>query len=148
MRAAGAGNHAVEDSAHLARLLERKLAARGSKQRERILHLGPEARLYVQEAARRRIRLDHELRKLNRLVDMYGGPDVLRAMAHALAQRPLGARYVRALLDQHRFSAGLAEPPEPILTGNATAEALEVHPHPLESYDALIPQQPHLESAE
>ena len=103
---------------------------------------GPEARLYVQEASRRRIRLDHELRKLNRLVDVYGAPDVLRALTQALAQRTLGARYVRALLDQHRFSAGLAEPPEPILTGNATADALEVHPHDLESYDALIPQQP------
>jgi hypothetical protein len=45
-------------------------------------------------------------------------------------------------------SAGLAEPPEPILTGNATADALEVHPHALESYDALIPQQPHPEPAE
>lgn len=143
------GRHqTVEDSAHIARLLERRQGARGSKQRERILHLGPEARLYVQEAARRRIRIDHELRKLNRLVDVYGGPDVLRAMTQALAQHTLGARYVRALLDQHRFSTGLAEPPEPILTGNATADSLEVHPHDLESYDALIPQQPHPEPAE
>jgi len=127
---------------HLARLLERKQGARASKLRERILHLGPEAHLYVQEAARRRIRIDHELRKLNRLLDLYGEADVLRAMALALTQRNLGARCVRALVDQHRFTSGLAAPPEPILTGNPAAGALEVQPHDLESYGALIPKPP------
>ncbi|MBM4381513.1 MAG: hypothetical protein FJ086_19780, partial [Deltaproteobacteria bacterium] len=127
---------------HLARLLERKQGARASKLRERILHLGPEAHLYVQEAARRRIRIDHELRKLNRLLDLYGEADVLRAMALALTQRNLGARCVRALVDQHRFTSGLAAPPEPILTGNPAADALEVQPHDLESYGALIPKPP------
>jgi len=137
------GRHrAIEAPEHLARLLERKQGARASKLRERILHLGPEAHLYVQEAARRRIRIDHELRKLNRLLDLYGEADVLRAMALALAQRTLGARYVRALVDQHRFTSGLAEPPEPILTGNPAADALEVQPHDLESYGALIPKPP------
>ena len=137
------GRHrAIEAPEHLARLLERKQGARASKLRERILHLGPEAHLYVQEAARRRIRIDHELRKLNRLLDLYGEADVLRAMALALTQRTLGARYVRALVDQHRFTSGLAEPPEPILTGNPAADALEVQPHDLESYDALIPKPP------
>ena len=137
-----ARHQAVESPAHLAKLLERKQAARGSKQRERVVSLGPEARLYLQEVSRRRIRIDHELRKLNRLVDMYGEADVRQAMAQALAQHTLGARYVRALIDQSRFSAGLAEPPEPILTGNPTADSLEVHPHDLESYDALIPSAP------
>lgn len=135
-------HRAIEAPEHLARLLERKQGARASKLRERILHLGPEAHLYVQEAARRRIRIDHELRKLNRLLDLYGEADVLRAMALALTQRTLGARYVRALVDQHRFTSGLAEPPEPILTGNPAADALEVQPHDLESYDALIPKPP------
>ena len=53
------------------------------------------------------------------------------------------ARYVRALIDQSRFASGLAEPPEPILTGNPDADSLDVQPHPLESYDELVsPSKP------
>jgi hypothetical protein len=89
--------------------------------------------------ARRRISLDHELRKLVRLLQQYSEAEVADGMARALAQRTIGARYVRALIDQARFAKGLAEPPEPILTGNPTADSVEVHPHPLESYDELVP---------
>ena len=109
--------------------------------------LSPEARLYIQEVARSRIRLDHELEKLSRLVALYGEADVAQGMAKALAQRTFGARYVRALIDQSRFAAGLTEPTEPILTGNTTADSLEVQPHALESYDELVSKkstaQPH-----
>jgi hypothetical protein len=59
-------------------------------------------------------------------------------MEHALSARTLGARYVRALMDQARFARGLAEPPEPIVTGNAKADAIDISPHALESYDALF----------
>jgi transposase len=141
-------HRAVEAQAHLEKLLERKLSARGSKQRERVLSLGPAACLYVQEASRRRLRLDRELQRLNRLLDVYGDDDVRRALSQALAQHTLGARYVRALVDQARFSRGLGEPAEPIITGNATADAVEVHPHPLESYDALIDSQPNRQPAQ
>jgi hypothetical protein len=39
---------------------------------------------------------------------------------------------------------GLAEPPEPIVTGNAAADAVDVQPHELETYDALFasPEDP------
>jgi hypothetical protein len=49
---------------------------------------------------------------------------------------------VRALCDQARFARGLAEPPEPILTGNPTADDLIVEPHDMETYDALFPSHP------
>lgn len=133
---------AIEQPAHLETLLERKAAARPAKRRDRIVALSPEARLYVQEVARSRLSLDHELRKLTRLLQQYGAAELTEALGKALAQRTFGARYVRALLDQGRFARGLAEPPEPILTGNTTADSLEVQPHPLESYDALIPSSP------
>lgn len=129
----------VEEPAHIAQLLERRKAARGPKQRDRIVALGPDARLYIQEIARRRIRLDHELRKLCRLVELYGEAEVVDGMTKALVERTFGARYVRALIDQRRFAAGLAEPPEPVLTGNSAADSFEVQPHSLESYDAIIP---------
>jgi transposase len=136
-------HRAVEEPAHLAELLDRRRSAQKPKQRDRFLSLGPQARLYLQEVARRKIRLDHELRKLLRLLELYGNEDVLAGVSQALVHQTIGARYVRALIDQRRFAQGLAEPPEPILTGNTAADSLEVHPHALESYDELVtPKKP------
>jgi len=59
-------------------------------------------------------------------------------MTAALAARTFGARYVRALIDQARFASGLAEPPDPVVTGNAAADNAVVTPHSLEDYDALF----------
>jgi len=132
-------HRAIEDAAHLEKLLERRRGALGPKRKDQFRALSPEADLYIQEVCRRRIRLDHELRKLSRLVDLYGEAEVVSGMAQALANRTFGARYVRALIDQGRFASGLQEPPEPILTGNAAADSLDVQPHPLESYDELVP---------
>jgi transposase len=129
---------AIEDPRHLAELLERRPGARGPKRRQRLLELCPEARLYLQEIARRRIHLSHEVDKLLHLVDLYGPPDLNAALVQALAHQTFGARFVRALCDQARFARGLAEPPEPILTGNPTADDLVVEPHDLETYDALF----------
>lgn len=69
---------------------------------------------------------------------LYGEAEVARGMARALEGRTLGARYVRALIDQERFAKGLPEPPEPIVTGNAAADSVVVEPHGLETYDALF----------
>jgi transposase len=128
----------VEDPAHVATLLDRRKAARGPNRRERLLAACPEARLYFQEIARRRIRLDHEYVRLFRLVDLYGMTEVAGAVATAVARRSFGTRFVRALCDQARFARGLGEPPEPVVTGNAAADDLDVQPHDMESYDALF----------
>ncbi len=133
---------AVEDPAHIDKLLERRTGAKGPKRKQRLESLSPESRLYLQEIARRKINLESEVDKLYRLVDLYGQPDVLAAMAQALAKRTLGARYVRALVDQARFARGLCEPPPLIVTGNPVADALTVEPHPMETYDALFRQAP------
>ncbi|MCC7071580.1 MAG: hypothetical protein IT383_09665 [Deltaproteobacteria bacterium] len=44
----------------------------------------------------------------------------------------------RALMDQAREAHGSAEPPEPIVTGNAKAAAIDISSHDQESYDALF----------
>jgi len=88
--------------------------------------------------ARRRIDLETEVRKLTRLLAQYGEADLAEGIARALATRTFGARYVRTLIDQARFARGLPEPPEPIVTGHAVADAFEVKPHELETYDALF----------
>jgi len=132
----------VEDPAHVQKLLDRRKAARGPSRRERLLACCPEARLYFHEIARRRIRLDHEYEKLFRLIDLYGQTEVAGAITKAVAQRTIGVRFVRALCDQARFARGLGEPPEPVVTGNAVADDLDVQPHDMEAYDALFHDDP------
>jgi transposase len=132
---------AVEHPAHRDQLLARRRGAQVPTRRERLASCAPECRMYLQEIARRPIDLDGEIRKLLRLVSLYGETEVAGGMAQALAQRTFGARYVHALIDQSRFARGLGEPPEPILTGNPVADDLVVEPHDLESYDALGQRQ-------
>ncbi len=69
------------------------------------------------EVPRRRINLDLELRKLERLVRRYGEADVAARLAAALNRGTFGARYVRTLIDQRRFAAGQRQVPDPIVTG-------------------------------
>jgi transposase len=128
----------IEDPAHIDKLIARRAGALVPKRKDRLASLSPESRLYLQEIARRRIDLENEIRKLLRLVDLYGETEVAGGMAAALAARTFGARYVRALIDQSRFARGLGEPPEPVITGNAAADDLVVEPHDLETYDALF----------
>jgi transposase len=128
---------AVEDPAHTEAMLERRKGALVPKRKDRIASLAPECRMYLQEIARRPIRLEHEIEKLLRLLELYGETDLAGGMAKALAARTFGARYVRTFIDQSRFARGLGEPPEPLVTGNPTADAVTVEPHDLETYDAL-----------
>lgn len=128
----------VDDPSHTERLVERRKAAKGSRGKDRLLDLCPEARHYLQEVARRRIHLSHEVAKLARLIDRYGATEVAGAITKAVAERSFGARYIRAFCDQARFARGQGEPPEPVMTGNSAADNAEVQPHDMESYDALF----------
>lgn len=128
----------VEDPRHVEKLLERRKGALGPRRKDRIAALSDEARVYLQEVARRRIDLEGEVKKLMRLLTQYGEADLAEGIARALAARTFGARYVRTFIDQARFARGLGEPPEPVVTGNAVADNFDVQPHELESYDALF----------
>ncbi len=52
---------AVEDQAHIQALLDRRQGALGPKRKDRIAALSPDARIYLQEVARRRIDLRAEV---------------------------------------------------------------------------------------
>ena len=130
----------IEDRAHVEALADKKKGAFTVTRKDRLASLAPEARMYLQEVARRRMGLENEIRRLQRLVTLYGETEVAGGMAKALAARTFGARYVRALIDQSRFARGLGEPPEPVVTGHPAADHLDVTPHDLETYDALFPQ--------
>lgn len=134
--------HHIQDPEHIQKLLDRRKGARGPTQRERLAQICPESVTYFQEVARRRTRLDAEVEKVMRLVDRYGEAEVAGAIRKAVAQRTFSARYVRALCDQARFASGQGEPPEPVVTGNPTADNLVVQPHDMETYDALFDSDP------
>ena len=82
------------------------------------------------------------MRRLTRLLEQYGPTEVAGGLAAALTRRTFGATFVRTLIDQARFARGLAEPPEPVVTGNALADNVVVEPHALETYDELVPRKP------
>jgi len=128
----------IDDPVHRAELVARRTGAQGPRRRDHIAGLAPECRAYLQEIARRRIQLDNEVRKLVRLGERYGEADLIDGICRALVARTFGAHYVRACIDQARFARGLGEPPEPVVTGNHTADSLVVEPHNLETYDALF----------
>lgn len=128
----------IEDPVHTDALVAQRPGARGPKRRDRLASLSTECRLYLQEVSKRRISLDNEVRKLDRLLRLYGEQDLAAGMAAALAARTFGARYVRTLIDQQRFARGLGEPPEPVVTGNRAADEVTVEPHDLGGYDELF----------
>ncbi len=94
----------IEDPIHVEALLERRKGALGPRRKDKVAALSDGCRAYLQEVARRRIDLENELRKLLRLQVLYGDDDLRIGMESALAARTLGARYVRALMDQARFA--------------------------------------------
>jgi transposase len=128
----------IIDKSHIDALLDKRPAARPFKRRDHIAALSDHARVYLQEISRRRIHLDHEIRKLDRLAALYGVEDLKVGIAAALAARTFGAKFVRYHLDQARFARGLGEPPEPITTGNREADDITVEPHNLGDYDDLF----------
>jgi hypothetical protein len=111
------------------------------KRKDRLAALSDEAAAYLREVSRSRKSLDHEVRQLTGLVRTYSEAEVAEGMKEALGARQFGARYVRFFIDKSRFARGLAEPPEPITTGNKRADAVTVKPHNLETYDALFRRQ-------
>jgi transposase len=127
----------IEDRAHTDKLAEHRPGASGPRKRDRIASLSTECRLYLQEVSRRRIALDSEIGKLERMRKLYGDEDLTAGIAAALAARTFGARYVRTLIDQHRFARGLPEPVEPVVTGHRAADDITVEPHDLGGYDDL-----------
>jgi transposase len=128
----------IEDRKHTDAIAEHRPGASGPRKRDRLASLSTECRLYLHEVSRRRIALDSEVRKLERMRKLYGDEDLAAGMAAALAARTFGARYVRTLIDQQRFARGLSEPTEPIVTGNRAADEVTVEPHDLGGYDDLF----------
>jgi transposase len=128
----------IEDRDHIEALADKKKGALAITRKDRLAALSPACRIYLQQVARTRLHLELEVRRLLRLVDLYGEADVADGMAKALAARTFGSRYVRAHIDQSRFARGLGEPPEPIVTGRTDADTIDITPHDLETYDALF----------
>jgi hypothetical protein len=104
----------VVDPAHFAPLFARKPRAQVMLYREALVQLGDEARWYVSELSRRRrAQLREEVLGVYALLEEYGAPRLLQAMAFATTRSAYGAEYLRALLGFEGPLPGWSDAPPP-----------------------------------
>jgi transposase len=98
-RAPDGAHHRGVDPAHYAPLFARKPRAQVMLYREALVQLGADARWYVSELSRRRrAQLRAEVLGVYALLEEYGAPRLLQAMAFATTRSAYGAEYLAALL--------------------------------------------------
>jgi transposase len=132
----------IEDDTHVAALTAAKAAARPVTTRERLRQAVPDLdRLFTQWATRGDAGLS-QLRRLAALLDDYGAPALAAAVKEALRREAPSAGTIAFVLDQQRRRRGL-KPLVPLaLPQHPGVQDLDVHPHALETYDALSPDRP------
>jgi transposase len=132
----------VEDAAHVAALTAAKAAARPVTARERLRQAVPAIdRLFAQWATRGDAGVS-QLRRLLDLLEDYGAPALAAAVDEALTREAPSAATIAYVLDQQRRRRGLKPVVPLVLPARPGVQDLDVHPHALESYDALSPDRP------
>jgi transposase len=131
----------VEDAAHVAALTAAKAAARPVTARERLRQAVPALdRLFAQWATRGDAGVS-QLRRLLDLLEDYGAPALAAAVDEALTREAPSAATIAYVLDQQRRRRGLKPVVPLVLPAHPGVQDLDVHPHALESYDALSPNR-------
>jgi transposase len=131
----------IEDEAHVAELRAAKHAARQHRGLDRLRAGAPaSARLFV-ELATRGLNLGAATRQLLDLLDRFGATALEAAITEALARGTAHPASVRQLLDQRRAAAHQPPPVALALPDDPRIRDLVVHPHPLEHYDRLHPDE-------
>jgi transposase len=92
----------VEDPRHYQGLLSSRPQGAYFKHRDAILALGETAHHYVELLTKTELHLPHQIKKIVELVDLYGKPEVLQAMEHALNYHALGHEYLRNIIQANR----------------------------------------------
>lgn len=127
----------IEDAAHLAHLIAAKAAARPLTARDRLQRAVPATGPLFAQLATRGDAGHSETRRLLALLDDYGPQALQEAVMEALTREAPSAGTIAHLLEQRRRQRGL-KPPVPFLLPNRPGlQEVEVHPHDLETYDAL-----------
>lgn len=127
----------IEDPAHLAALVDAKVAARPITARERLRQAVPAtATLLTQWAAHGDAGVG-QLRRLLDLLDDYGAAALAAAVDVALTREAPSAAAIAYVLEQQRRARGQKPAVPLVLPNHPGVRDLEVPTHALETYDAL-----------
>ncbi len=127
----------VEDARHIQALVDEKRAARQHRTLDRVAHAAPSSRLLLENLAQRGKNLGYTTRHLLRLLDTYGAEALERAIREVLKRDVPHVHGVQQVLEVERAAQGLA-PAIPIPLPDDPKLRVQVRPHSLEGYDALM----------
>lgn len=132
----------IENPQHVEEILEEKRRGAKAKARDLFLSLGFEAEDYLKGLIQTPRSLQHELKKINALVTVYGKTEVLQAIQQATPFKAFGSEYLKNIILQNLtrrgelHPAGLVDPQtRPDLVD------LTVEERSLDTYDRIIPDK-------
>ena len=125
----------VLDPQHEEALLQLKRKAFHSTPSGRLAHAVPDSERLLDAAFARGESPGPQTLQLLKLLDQYGAPALRRAIGEALERGTPRAASVALLLRQHSHS--VASPPPVDLSRYPEAQAIDIQPHDLETYDEL-----------
>ena len=138
-------HESVLDPAHQLSLLRTKRKAFHSTAAGRLAQLVPESETLLDQAFEQGESAGSQTAQLNKLLDLYGAAAVRCAVREALERNTPRASSVAFLLGKQQRSASSA-PLAVDLSRHPEAQALELRPHDLETYDGLA--HPHEEKSD
>jgi transposase len=127
----------IEDERHIQTLSTEKRKAREHRGRNRLFAACPAAKAFLGEVALHGGHLGGTTSRLLRLLNMYGGPAVDRAILDAHRRGAFRAESVAHVLDQRRRADGEKPVLEITLPDDPRVRDLVVEPHRLADYDDL-----------
>jgi hypothetical protein len=129
---------AILEPAHEEALLRTKRKALHATRASRLARAVPESEALLERAFAHGESAASQSAQLLRLLDLYGVAALRRAVREALERNTPRASSVAFLLRRHHRSAGRPlSPPALDLSRHPEAQAFEVRPHDLETYDEL-----------
>ena len=132
----------MEAPAHLAGLVAAKRQAAGLTRRDRLRQAVPAVATLFERLAGRGEALGPHVTRLHHLLDDYGAAELPAAVTVALDRDACGAGSVAYFLEQRRRTLRQLPPVPVVLPADPRVRDLDVSPHALESYDALIDPDP------
>jgi transposase len=130
----------IEQPEHLRALVERKRHAHQSRGFNRLFSAVPSSRPMMDKIAERGGNLGAMTSGLLQLLDRFGAELLERAVAEVVGHDQPHLRAVHHTLDRLRHEAGLPPPLSVPVTTDERA-CVDVHPHPLSTYDRLHDDQ-------
>lgn len=127
----------IEDPKHVAQLAREKRRAHELRGRDRLRAACKHADALLDQLALRLENLGGQTTRLLQLLDRYGGPELDRAIAEALARGAPSAASVAHVLDQRARARKSLPPLDAVLPDDPRVRDLRVTPHALDGYDAL-----------